>query len=48
MDELRITSVFIPVDKDEQQKIADCLSSLDDLITAEDKKLAALNKHKKA
>ncbi|CAK0745099.1 type I restriction enzyme, S subunit [Gammaproteobacteria bacterium] len=31
----------------EQQKIADCLSSLDDLITAETQKLAALKKHKK-
>ena len=33
--------------KEEQQKIADCLSSLDDLITAEDKKLEALKAHKK-
>ncbi|SFJ76333.1 restriction endonuclease subunit S [Brevibacillus centrosporus] len=32
---------------EEQQKIADCLSSLDDLITAEDKKLSALKMHKK-
>lgn len=31
----------------EQQKIADCLSSLDDLIAAEDKKLSALRDHKK-
>ncbi|MBB6240188.1 type I restriction enzyme S subunit [Pedobacter sp. AK013] len=31
----------------EQQKIADCLSSLDDLITAENEKLGALKKHKK-
>lgn len=31
----------------EQQKIADCLSSLDDLITAENKKLDALKTHKK-
>ncbi len=31
----------------EQQKIADCLSSLDDLINAEDKKLTALRAHKK-
>lgn len=30
----------------EQQKIADCLSSFDDLIAAEDKKLAALKAHK--
>jgi len=31
----------------EQQKIADCLSSLDDLITAESQKLEALMTHKK-
>jgi len=31
----------------EQQKIADCLSSLDELIDAEDKKLSALKLHKK-
>lgn len=31
----------------EQQKIADCLSSLDELITAENQKLEALNAHKK-
>ncbi len=33
--------------KSEQQKIADCLSSLDELIEAENKKLEALQKHKK-
>ncbi|MBJ6610265.1 MAG: restriction endonuclease subunit S [Candidatus Thiothrix moscowensis] len=33
---------------DEQQKIADCLSSIDDLITAQTQKLAALKAHKKA
>ncbi len=33
--------------KVEQQKIADCLSSLDDLIAAEDKKLKTLKEHKK-
>ena len=32
---------------DEQQKIADCLASLDELITAQSKKLAALKTHKK-
>lgn len=31
----------------EQQKIADCLSSLDELISAEEQKLAALKAHKK-
>ena len=32
--------------KDEQQKIADCLRSLDDLIAAEGRKLEALRQHK--
>lgn len=36
-----------PKDKKEQQKIADCLYSLDELISAEDKKLTALKEHKK-
>jgi type I restriction enzyme, S subunit len=33
-------------EKHEQQKIAECLSSLDDLITAENRKLEALKTHK--
>lgn len=37
----------IPVEQAEQQKIADCLSSLDDLITLESQKLDALKAHKK-
>ena len=32
--------------KDEQQKIADCLGSLDDMIAAEGRKLKALQRHK--
>ncbi|HHH9619119.1 TPA: restriction endonuclease subunit S [Pseudomonas aeruginosa] len=41
-------SVRIPTpDHAEQQKIADCLSSLDELITAETQKLDALKTHKK-
>lgn len=36
-----------PVKKEEQQKIADCLSSIDDLIDAEIRKLRALEKYKK-
>ena len=39
-------NLFLPSIK-EQQKIADCLSSLDELITAEDQKLEALKVHKK-
>jgi type I restriction enzyme S subunit len=36
-----------PKDIDEQQRIADCLTSLDDLIAAQTQKLAALKTHKK-
>ena len=32
---------------DEQQKIADCLSSLDELITAQTQKIELLTSHKK-
>jgi type I restriction enzyme, S subunit len=38
---------FLFPDENEQQKIADCLSSLDELITAEADKLDALKTHKK-
>ena len=36
----------VAVNRSEQQKIADCLGSLDDLITAEERKLEALRRHK--
>jgi type I restriction enzyme S subunit len=39
--------ISIPVDIGEQNKVADCLTSLDDLITAQAQKLAALKTHKK-
>lgn len=39
--------IFLPQNSTEQQKIADCLSSLDDLITAENQKLETLKTHKK-
>ncbi len=41
--------LLIPIDKDdaEQQKIAACLSSLDEIILAENQKLALLKDHKK-
>lgn len=45
-DIIKLLPVLIPPIP-EQQKIADCLSSLDDLITAENKKLDALKTHKK-
>ena len=40
-------SLVLPLDKDEQQKIADFLSSLDELITAENQKLETLQQYKK-
>ncbi len=40
-------SILIPTSEDEQQKIADCLSSVDDLITAQTNRLEALKAHKK-
>jgi type I restriction enzyme S subunit len=39
--------IFVPRSPTEQQKIAACLSSLDEVITAEGKKLEALKEHKK-
>lgn len=44
--QLEKLDVFIP-EILEQQRIASCLSSLDDLITAETQKLEALKAHKK-
>lgn len=46
VDKFLSATVWRP-NPEEQQKIADCLSSLDELITAEDQKLDALQKHKK-
>ncbi|MCA1498108.1 restriction endonuclease subunit S [Bradyrhizobium sp. NBAIM14] len=45
----RISAVLVPVPPTpaEQQKIVDCLGSLDDLIAAEGRKLEALRLHKK-
>ena len=39
--------IIFPKKKQEQQKIANCLSSIDDLITAQIKKIDMLKKHKK-
>lgn len=47
MNELRRTKVLLPPTKPEQLKIADCLSSLDELISAHSQKLDALKTHKK-
>ena len=42
---LRDVGISVPIGEDEQQKIADCLGSLDDLIAAEGRKLHALQMH---
>ncbi len=44
---LKKLSFIIPKDKTEQQKIAHCLSSLDDLIDTQSEKIEALQTHKK-
>ncbi|TXL11379.1 restriction endonuclease subunit S, partial [Methylococcaceae bacterium HT3] len=44
---LKKIPIPVPQDKKEQQKIADCLSSIDDLITAQAKKIESLKDHKK-
>ncbi len=46
-DDVLKCPVLIPIDKNEQQKIADCLSSLDELISAENQKLEIYKGHKK-
>lgn len=45
--DLETLAFAVPECEAEQQKIADCLGSLDDLIAAEGRKLAALRDHKK-
>lgn len=44
---IKLLPISLPKKIKEQQKIADCLSSLDDLITAHNDKLEALKNHKK-
>ena len=46
-DDISKLELFIPTEPKEQQKIADCLSSLDDLITAQNQKFEALKQHNK-
>ena len=43
---LRDIGISVPIGEDEQQKIADCLGSLNDLIAAEGQKLETLREHK--
>jgi len=47
LDDLKNLPVLVPRNREEQQKIASCLSSLDEYITAESQKLEALKTHKK-
>ncbi|MCL4220458.1 MAG: restriction endonuclease subunit S [Phycisphaerales bacterium] len=44
--DLEAFEFYVPRHREEQQKIADCLGSLDDLIAAESRKLDALRRHK--
>lgn len=45
--QLKLLSLFLPKNLKEQQKIADCLFSIDELITAQTNKIATLKDHKK-
>lgn len=47
VDNLLEVELFIPLSKPEQQKIASCLSALDELITAQTEKIEQLKQHKK-
>jgi len=47
VENLEKVSIKIPEDETEQQKIADCLSSIDELVTAQAQKVEALKAHKK-
>ena len=46
-DDVLNCPILLPKDKTEQQKIVDCLSSVDELITAQSQKIEALKSHKK-
>ncbi|QFT35262.1 MULTISPECIES: restriction endonuclease subunit S [unclassified Vibrio] len=46
-DDISNFVLYIPQDLEEQQKVVDCLSSMDDLITTNTKKLESLKLHKK-
>ena len=44
---LRDVGISVPIGEDEQQKIADCLGSLDELLAAAGRKLDSLGQHKR-
>lgn len=46
-NQLKKYKFHVPESKEEQQKIADCLSSIDELITAQSQKIEVLKNHKK-
>ncbi|HAV26397.1 MAG TPA: restriction endonuclease subunit S [Bacteroidetes bacterium] len=46
-DDIKYLSINLPINPKEQQKIADCLSSVDDLIAAQSDKIESLQEHKK-
>lgn len=46
-DKFASIAINYPIKKEEQKKIADCLSSIDELIDAESRKLKVLEKYKK-
>lgn len=46
VDNLKKVNIHVPLSLNEQQKIASCLSSLDDLINMQSEKLSALKLHK--
>jgi len=48
LDDLKKLRMFLPKQKEEQQKIADCLNSIDNLVTTHILKLDALRVHKKS
>src|SRR5690625_914480 len=47
MQNLRILNISMPSSLEEQQKIASCLSAVDELITAQQEKIDELQQHKK-
>jgi len=47
VDQIKVMMLSVPVKREEQQKIADCLASLDQTIGAETGKLKAYQKYKK-
>ena len=47
VENLEKVEIKIPIDIGEQQKIAECLTTIDKLISAQEQKLGSLKSHKK-